>query len=91
MHEKSVVSDQPKVATGETSRLFFIDHLRASLVILVVLHHLAIVYGAASPFYYSEPPFTDPLAFMVLLVFVLINQSFFMGALLLIKGYFTPR
>jgi len=79
-----------KASSGKTSRLFFIDHLRAALVILVVLHHVAIVYGAGAPFYYVEPPFTDPLAFMVLLVFVLFNQAWFMGALFLIAGYFTP-
>jgi uncharacterized membrane protein len=32
-----------KAATRETSRLFFIDHMRAALVILVVLYHLAVV------------------------------------------------
>lgn len=90
MPEKPIANAQSQTATGETSRLFFIDHLRASLVILVVLHHVALVYGAASTFYYMEPPFTDPLAFEVLLVFVLINQSFFMGALFLLSGYFTP-
>ena len=78
-------------ATGKSSRLFFIDHLRASLVILVVLHHVVLVYGAGAPFYYSEPPFTDPLAYIVMLVFVLFNQAWFMGALFLIAGYFTPR
>ncbi|MFC1922896.1 acyltransferase family protein [Chloroflexota bacterium] len=80
-----------QAATGKTSRLFFIDHLRAALVILVVLHHVALVYGAGAPFYYSEPPFTDPLAYIVMLVFVLFNQAWFMGALFLIAGYFTPR
>jgi ABC-type transport system involved in multi-copper enzyme maturation permease subunit len=79
-----------QAATGRTSRLFFIDHLRAALVILVVLHHVAVVYGAGAPFYYVEPPFNDPLAFLVLLVFVLFNQAWFMGALFLIAGYFTP-
>jgi glucan biosynthesis protein C len=80
-----------QVATGTTPRLFFIDHLRAGLIILVVLHHVALVYGAGAPFYYSEPPFTDPLAYIVMLVFVLFNQAWFMGALFLIAGYFTPR
>jgi glucan biosynthesis protein C len=40
--------------------------------------------------YYVEPPFSDPIAFLVLLVFVLFNQAWFMGALFLIAGYFTP-
>ncbi len=76
--------------TGKTSRLFFIDHLRASLVILVVLHHLALVYGGIPPFYYFEPPFNDPLAGLIALVFVLFNQAWFMGAFFLLAGYFTP-
>jgi peptidoglycan/LPS O-acetylase OafA/YrhL len=79
--EKSPV----QAATGRTSRLFFIDHLRVSLVALVVLHHVAVVYGAFTPFYYVEPPIN-----LVLLVFGLINQSWFMGALFLLSGYFTP-
>lgn len=68
----------------------YLDHLRAALVILVVLHHVAVVYGAAAPFYYVEPPFTSPRAYQVLMVFVLANQSFFMGVLFLLAGYFTP-
>jgi peptidoglycan/LPS O-acetylase OafA/YrhL len=78
--------------SGDVSRerLFYLDHLRASLVILVVLHHLALVYGAFAPFYYQEPPFTDPLAFVLFGIFVLVNQSWFMGALFLLAGYFTP-
>ena len=77
-------------AAGIPTRLWFVDHLRAALVILVVLHHVAIVYGASTPFYYVEPPFTDPLAYITLLAFALFNQAWFMGALFLIAGYFTP-
>lgn len=46
-----------EAVSAEKTRLFFIDHLRAALVILVVLHHVAMVYGASAPFYYVEPPF----------------------------------
>jgi glucan biosynthesis protein C len=86
----SAAADAPSPA-GAIPRLFFIDHLRAALVILVVLHHVALVYGAAAPFYYVEPPSTDPLAYLILLIFALTNQAWFMGALFLIAGYFTPR
>ena len=71
-------------------RLYCLDNLRAALIVLVVLHHIALVYGAAAPFYYQEPPFDDPLAFLLLALFVLLNQSWFMGALFLLAGYFTP-
>jgi glucan biosynthesis protein C len=73
----------------KNTRLFFADHLRAALVILVVLHHVAMVYGGIQPFYYLEPPASLP-AFLVPLVFVLLNQGWFMGALFLLAGYFTP-
>ena len=72
-------------------RMYYLDHLRVSLVVLVVLHHLAAVYGAVVPFYYVEPPFTNPRAFQVLLIFMLVNQSFFMGILFFLAGYFTPQ
>ena len=80
-----------QAATARTARLFFADHLRAALVILVVLHHVALVYGASvQGYYYVEPPLTDPVAFRNLLVFALVNQAWFMGAFFLLAGYFTP-
>ena len=93
MDQSTKLSSQvsnPQAAAEKTSRLRFADHLRAALVILVVLHHAALVYGAAAPFYYVEPPFTEPLAYVVLLAFALMNQGWFMGAMFLISGYFTP-
>ncbi len=76
--------------TRQPSRLFFVDHLRAALVILVVLHHLAIVYGEGLSFWYVDPPRTESLAGFALVLFVLFNQAWFMGALFLLAGYFTP-
>ena len=73
------------IAAEPNSRLLFIDNLRTGLITLVVLHHVAVVYGAFTPFYYVEPPIN-----LVLLVFGLINQSWFMGALFLFSGYLTP-
>ena len=75
---------------GDASRLHYIDHLRAALVMLVVVHHVALVYGAGAPFYYVEPPFGDATGFQWLLIFVLANQAWFMGAFFLLAGYFTP-
>ena len=71
-------------------RIFFADHLRAALVILVVLHHLAVIYAANTPFYYVEPAYTDRLALVVLILFELINQAYFMGLFFFVSGYFTP-
>ena len=51
-------AEKPSQAVGAkiTLRLFFVDHLRAALVILVVLHHLAVVYGEGISFWYVDPP-----------------------------------
>jgi peptidoglycan/LPS O-acetylase OafA/YrhL len=76
--------------SANPARLFFLDHLRAALVVLVVLHHVAVIYGEGRSFYYVEPPPQESLTYLVLLVFVLLNQSWFMGALFLVAGYFTP-
>ena len=82
-----------KPTTMETkppSRLHFVDNWSSAVIILVVLHHLACTYGPGC-WYYREPPVNDIAAHLVLTIFVLINQSWFMGALFLISGYFTPR
>src|SRR5690348_7214430 len=81
---------QPLPQAASHVRVFFLDHLRASLTILVVLHHLALIYGAGAAFYYLEPPYGDAVAYLGLLAFVLLNQGYFMGFFFLISGYFTP-
>jgi hypothetical protein len=73
-----------------TTRLFFIDHLRVALIILVALHHIAVIYAANSPFYYLEPAYQDVPAVVILVFFELFNQAYFMGFFFLLSGYFTP-
>jgi glucan biosynthesis protein C len=88
---QTTAKSQVKAEASKTSRLYFIDHMRSFLIILVVLHHVALVYGASlEGYYYVEPPFTSPSAFVALLVFTIFNQSWFMGAFFLLTGYFTP-
>ncbi len=81
---------EERVATRTTTRLFYLDHLRAALIVLVVLHHVAMVYAQAGPFYYVNPVTGAPLVGLALFIFPLFNQAWFMGALFLIAGYFTP-
>ena len=73
-----------------SDRLYFADNLRTYLITLVVLHHLAIVYTGAGAFYYVEPTPIDQLALTVLVIFIAVNQAYFMGLLFLISGYFSP-
>ena len=94
------IEDAKEVVEGERGtplpprkdpdRLYFIDNLRTYIITLVVLHHLAIVYGAPGAFYYVDPTQIDRLAFGVLGIFVAVNQAYFMGLLFLISGYFSP-
>jgi len=70
-------------------RIFFVDYLRAAIITLVILHHLAVVYSASYPFYYVEPT-SDYPTLAVLIIFQLLNQAWFMGLFFLISGYFSP-
>jgi glucans biosynthesis protein C len=83
------VTSIPAAATRSGSRLFFVDNLRVLLTALVVIHHLAVTYGAVAIWYYIEPP-QDTVTPLVMLLIVLLNQAFFMGCFFLIAGYFTP-
>lgn len=87
---KATERTRETATASRAAHLFFIDHWRAGLAILVVLHHIALVYGAGAPFYYSEPPFTDPNAYKTLLAFGAVNQAWFMSAFFLLAGYFSP-
>jgi len=70
-------------------RLLFIDNIRIVVISLVVIHHLSMIYSALIPFYYLEPTI-NYIAVTVMMVFQLLNQSYIMGLLFFISGYFTP-
>jgi hypothetical protein len=71
-------------------RQYFVDNLRIVLTVLVVIHHIAMVYGSSAPFYYREQP-TSTGAYTGFLIFVLFNQSFFMGLFFFLSGYLVPQ
>jgi peptidoglycan/LPS O-acetylase OafA/YrhL len=68
-----------------------IDALRAALVMLVVLHHAAVTYGAAGSWFYREVRPSAAPSSLVLTVFAAVNQAYFMGLFFLIAGRFTPE
>jgi glucan biosynthesis protein C len=79
-----------EVAEAPSARMVYLDRLRIGLTVLVVLHHVAMSFGAGGPaFYYVDLP--ETIISRNLLVFVLFNQAWFMGAFFLVAGYFTPR
>lgn len=74
---------------ASAARLWFVDNLRILLTSLVILHHIAVTYSGIPMWYYNEQP-TSAAAELGLTVFLLVNQSWFMGAFFLLSGYFTP-
>ncbi|MFC2030914.1 acyltransferase family protein [Chloroflexota bacterium] len=71
-------------------RLFYIDNLRILLTILVILHHLAIGYGAPGDNIYVEAGGISMVSTILMTLFVAINQAFFMGFFFMISSYFAP-
>lgn len=75
-------------AQSKESKLFYIDNIRVLLTILVILHHTVITYGGAGGWYYIEQT-SRKAALIPMLLFVCVNQSFFMGFFFLLSAYFT--
>ncbi|MFX1507752.1 MAG: acyltransferase family protein [Promethearchaeota archaeon] len=76
-----------------TNRVFYIDNIRIYLTILVILHHLAICYGGSGDWPIHESDFytIDMSTVIILTLFNIVNQSYFMAFFFLLAGYFTPR
>jgi surface polysaccharide O-acyltransferase-like enzyme len=67
-------------------RAVWIDRLRAGLILLVILHHAAITYGASGSWFFEATEATNvPLTFLAA-----VNQAFFMGLFFMISGALAP-
>ena len=83
---------QPVAAEARASigsRLLFVDNIRVFLTILVILHHLMIIYAGTGNWDYMEgrqDVVVDGLGGW----FCATNQAYFMGLFLLISAYFVP-
>jgi fucose 4-O-acetylase-like acetyltransferase len=73
--------------TEQPQKIFYIDNLKVILIILVVLHHTFITYGAPGGWYYMQKT-TQQAALIPMTLFVAVNQSFFMGLFFFISAYF---
>jgi len=76
-----------RASTG--SRLLFIDNIRVFLTILVILHHLMIIYAGTGSWLYTEGR-QDFASGALGTWFQVVNQAYFMGLFLLISAYFVP-
>jgi glucans biosynthesis protein C len=77
-------------ATLTKGRLYFVDNLRATAIILVVLVHLALIYGGIGSDTVEERQPSFVVAFLFAW-FSFLNQAYLMGLLFFISGYFAPR
>jgi peptidoglycan/LPS O-acetylase OafA/YrhL len=84
------------VLTGQASqavarpRDLYIDRLRSLMIVLVILHHTAITYGAIGGWFWYELKPSGAWSSQLLIQFCTVNQAYFMGFFFLLAAYFTP-
>ncbi|HEV3325289.1 MAG TPA: acyltransferase family protein [Puia sp.] len=76
--------------TPAASRLLFIDNIRWVMIMLVLSMHAAVTYGGHGSWYVKEPAKLGVLQDLTFLTYQELLQSFFMGFLFFIAGYFVP-
>jgi peptidoglycan/LPS O-acetylase OafA/YrhL len=74
------------VSAPPSGRIGYLDGLRGCLSVLVILHHVAITYGAEGSWYYREQVGGN----LGLTTFAALNQFYFMGLFFLLAAVFTP-
>jgi peptidoglycan/LPS O-acetylase OafA/YrhL len=73
------------------SRLDWIDNLRTLMILLVVNMHACVTYSHVGDWYYNAPPDPTVAQKIPYAIWQAHLQSFFMGLLFLISGYFSER
>ncbi len=76
--------------TRSGPRLLYIDNIRLTMIILVVLIHLNVTYGQLGRWYYVESRALDLMSTFLFAAFGSFTQAYFMGLLFFIAGYFVP-
>ncbi|KAJ7755746.1 acyltransferase 3 [Mycena maculata] len=69
-------------------RIHFLDNLRTALTALVIFHHAALPFGGIGYWEYSSPYHAQESSWL-LVAFVAVNQSYFMGMLFFLSGHFS--
>jgi fucose 4-O-acetylase-like acetyltransferase len=78
------------VTTATTARLPFIDNLRWVMIMLVISMHAAVTYSNHGSWYYNETIHLNRGEDITFLTYQIFLQSFFMGLLFFVAGYFVP-
>ncbi|GGA82845.1 acyltransferase family protein [Puia dinghuensis] len=77
-------------AQAATTRLLFIDNLRWVMILLVISQHAAVTYSNQGKWYYNEPTHLNRLEEFIFYTYEVFLQTFFMGILFFVAGYFVP-
>lgn len=70
-------------------RIDYVDRLKVLMIVLVILHHTFITYGAPGGWYYTQKTMQQA-ALIPMTLFVAVNQSFFMGFFFFLSALFVP-
>lgn len=73
------------------SRILFIDNIRWVMIMLVLSMHAAVTYSSQGGWYYCEPSAISRTTLILFIFYQSFLQSFFMGNLFFLAGYFVPR
>jgi surface polysaccharide O-acyltransferase-like enzyme len=71
-------------------RLAYIDNLRWTVIIMVVLIHACVTYSGIGSWFYKEQSALDPIAKLVFEFYQSFSQAFFMGLLFFVAATFVP-
>jgi len=82
---------QPASPVIQAPRLFFIDNIRWVMILLVLSMHAAVTYSNQGGWYYCEKADLSRGTLLVFIFYQSFLQSFFMGLLFFIAGYFVPK
>lgn len=77
-------------AVSSRPRLFFVDNLRWTMILLVLSMHAADTYSPLGNWYFVDRKPIGPSTLFFFAVWQMYLQSFFMGLLFFLAGYFVP-
>lgn len=72
-------------------RLAWIDNLRVTMIILVVILHTGVTYSGIGGWYYKENTHVDTFSTLFFAFYLTFTQAYFMSLLFMVSGYFTQR
>jgi len=72
-------------------RFAWIDNLRVTVIILVVILHTAVTYSGLGGWYYKENEEVDTFSTLFFAFYLTFTQAWFMSALFMVSGYFSHK